>query len=86
MLSQTREDLVHRLDDLNCQIDCLAQAVNLQVIDQDEDYRLNSLIVKRAQVRKNLQNLENTNSTSSFLTSLRRFSRQPKKICDYFPQ
>lgn len=86
MISQTHEDLIHRLDDLDYQIECLTQAVNLQVIDSQEDYRLNSLVIKRAHVRKDLEILENTNNGPSFLNSLRRFSRQPKKICDYFPQ
>ena len=84
MISQKEDELVLRISDLDCQIECLAQAIRLNVSNADEETRLNSLIVKRAHCRKELEALITKQGTHSFLDKFNIFSHQPKKISDYF--
>lgn len=82
MGKQEREQLVYQINDLDCQINYLMQAIKLDMLNTDEEYCLNTLIVKRAHFRKELETLEH--KTTSILNRLKCFSHQPKRICDYF--
>ena len=79
-----KEDLINHINDLDCQIDYLSHAVKLKIANQDEEFRLNTLIVKRAHFKKEVEYFRDKKNVSSLVNKLRMFSHKEKKICDYF--
>ena len=84
MISQTKEDLIHYIDDLDCQIEYLKRAVKLDLVNQDEGYRLNALIVKKAFHKKELENIEANTTINIFIKKIKQISGKRKTIEDYF--
>ncbi|MEW5821586.1 MAG: hypothetical protein AB1782_15445 [Cyanobacteriota bacterium] len=84
MISLTKDELVLHINNLDCQIEYLNQAVNYNMASEVEESRLNSLIVKRAHFRKDLEDLETNENGNLIFYKFKMFSRQPKRISDYF--
>lgn len=84
MISHTKEDLIHYIDDLDCQIDYLKRAVKLDLVNQEEEYRLNALIVKKAFHAKELENIDMNKTINIFIKKIKKISNKQKTIDDYF--
>ena len=85
MVSYSKEELLYYLEDLSCQIDYLQRADNLNMLNEEDEFRLNSLIVKRAHYRQEKQNFDKPKGkVVSILSKINRFSRNQKRISDYF--
>jgi hypothetical protein len=84
MVSYTKEELMTHISDIECQVDYLKQAIEHKIVDEQEEYRLNALIVKKAHLKKELEQLENHSNIHCLLDKFKRFSRKPALISDYF--
>lgn len=85
MIKVSREELYAQISDLECQIEYFKTAEKLQMLDEEQEKRLNSLIIKKATCRFELENLDTDNIIHSFLDKITRIPRKQKRICDYFP-
>lgn len=79
MISHTKEDLIHYINDLDCQIDYLKRAVKLDLVNQDEEYRLNALIVKKAFHAKELETIDTNKTIDIFIKKIKK-SQINKKL------
>lgn len=86
MVAEKQDQLVLHIEELDCQIEYLQRAIKLDIVNKNEEYRLNSLIVKKAHFKKELERLSTEKKACSFLSKIKPFSRQPKLISDYFSQ
>jgi hypothetical protein len=84
MVSYTKQELISHIGDLDCQIEYLSEAIKHNLADQEQEFRLNALIVKRAHWRKELDDAESKNNVMFLIDKLKRFSRKPTIIRDYF--
>lgn len=84
MIKQTKDKLISCIDDLDCQIDYLKQAIKLDLLNNDEEYRLNSLLIRKACFKKELERYNDENNLCSILSKINYFPHKPKLITDYF--
>lgn len=84
MIKQTKDSLTRSIDDLDCQIEYLKRAIKLELLDEEEEYRLNSLIVRKACFKKELENMNDENKICSIISKINYFPHKAKKISDYF--
>lgn len=82
--SNTKEEMTNHIVDLDCQIEYLEYAIKRNMVEKEEEYRLNSLLVKRACCKQELQEIDKKKNLLELLPGLNYFSRQPKRISDYF--
>lgn len=87
-MKRSVDELEYRIQTITTQIECLDKASELDLLTDEDEIKLNKLIIQRAHLRKELEQQFSKSKLNSILDKLNSYAapiqKNPKRICDYF--